>query len=138
MALGDWQIFKWQSRAKQREEAEVYEKWAFPHGAPQREALQKLLLEVFPEGNVPTTLVPFLTCKELFEEAGRTRDEDAVIDHLINSVKKYKHILRKKDMATFIALVLADRAAGDTRAYPSADQIRAHAERLEALRRGDK
>jgi hypothetical protein len=130
--LGKIQIFNWKSKREQAEEDAAYEKWAFPRGAGQREKLQKLLLEVFPGETVATTLIPFLTCKELFENARRDlgADEPAA-RRLIGEIKKYKRVIRKNEMHLYVSLVLADRDAGEASEYPSAEEIR---ERAEALR----
>ena len=136
MSLGDYQIFQWKSKSTQQKEQEEYEKWAFPHGKAQQDNLQALLLAVFPKETIPTTLIPFLTCKELYEgvlkKAGR---RDVAVDTLINTQKKYKRIIKKKDMPTYIALVLADEAIDESCEYPSVDVIREHVQELEKLRK---
>jgi len=137
MALGENPIFSWKSKAAKKKEQAAYEKWAFPYGQAQQDNLQALLLAVFPKESIPTTLIPFLTCKELFEMALENRTTDMAIDTLINSQKKYKRIIKQKDMPTYIALVLADAAVDETANYPSAEEIHAHAEELEKLRRED-
>ncbi|MDR3277192.1 MAG: hypothetical protein LBT12_00310 [Oscillospiraceae bacterium] len=138
MALGEWQIFSWKSRSKQKEEETAYEKWAFPYGQPQREKLTKLLLEVFPRENVATTLIPFLTCRELYEDICKNAPSDVAVDKLLNDMKKYKRIIKKKDMPTYLTLVLANARLDEAVAYPTADEIRASAATLEKLRRDDK
>ena len=139
MALGEYTLFQWKSKATQKVEAEAYEKWAFPHGEKQRENLQALLLSVFPKESVPTTLIPFLTCKELYETIMRNNGGSSVvaIDTLINKQKKYKRIIRKKDMPAFIALVMADAMIDERCEYPSAAEIMARSQELEKLRRDD-
>jgi hypothetical protein len=133
--LKEIQLLTWKNKAKQKQEAEEYEQWAFPYGEKQREALTKLLLEVFPKGNVATTLVPFLTCKELFEDVCKTPDlRDYAAERLICGMKKYKLIIRKKEMPTYVALVLADSVINDECRYPSAEDIRAKAVQLEKMR----
>jgi hypothetical protein len=138
MALGEWQIFSWKSRSKQKEEDAAYEKWAFPYGAPQREKLTKLLLEVYPRESVATTLIPFLTCRELYEDVCKNMSSGDAVDKLLNDMKKYKRIIKKKDMPTYLALVLADARLDADLAYPTADEIRESAATLEKLRRDDK
>ena len=63
--LGDLNIFSWKSKDQQRREDEEYARWAFPYGQEQRTKLVALMLELFPRENEATTLIPFLTCKEL-------------------------------------------------------------------------
>jgi len=135
MALGEYQIFAWKSKATQQREQEEYEKWAFPYGEKQRENLQTLLLSVYPKESVPTTLIPFLTCKELYEDLLKKSSRDETVDTLINKQKKYKRIIKKQDMTTYIALVQADAGIDESCEYPSADDIRERAQQLEILRR---
>lgn len=138
MALGEFQLFTWKSKSTQQKEQEDYEKWAFPHGQKQRDALQKLLLEVYPKESVPTTLIPFLTCKELYEGVlKKAASQDDAIDIMINRQKKYKQIIKKKTMSTFLALVLADADTDDQCHYPSADEIKARALKIDGIRRDD-
>ena len=136
MALGDMKMFQWKSKATQQKEQEEYDKWAFPYGKKQRDNLQSLLFELYPKESMPTTLVPFLTCKELYEQALRsTGGSDYAIDMLLNKQRKYKQIIRKKDMATYLALVLADASVGESCEYPAAQEITARAQKLEELRK---
>jgi hypothetical protein len=134
MALGDYAILSWKSKKKQKNEAVEYEQWAFPYGAAQREKLQTLLLEVFPKETVATTLIPFLTARELYEGFCKSPDlEDYAIDRMLNGLKKYKRIIRKSEMATYVALVLANSRVDADLTYPTADDIRAKAMQLERL-----
>ena len=138
MALGEFQIFSWKSKATQQKEQETYEKWAFPYGEKQRNALQTLLLEVYPKESIPTTLIPFLTCKELYGEILiKAGSRDSAVDVMINRQKKYKQIIKKKTMTTYLALVLADADIDEQCEYPSAEEIRTRVQELEGLRRDD-
>jgi hypothetical protein len=134
MALGDISILSWKSKKKQKTEAAEYEKWSFPYGSEQREKLEKLLLAVFPKESVVTTLIPFLTCKELFEGYCKSPDlEDYAVDRMLNGLRKYKRIIKKRDMPTYVALVLADSRVDENLNYPTAEDIRAKAMQLERL-----
>jgi hypothetical protein len=129
MALGDWSIFSWKSKATMAQEQADYEEWAFPYGQKQRENLVRLMLEVFPKENEQTTLIPFLTAKELFGRFCKTPDQfDNAIGKMLTEVKKYKRIIRKKEMALYVALVVADARISAECDYPSARQIKDMAE----------
>jgi len=133
--LGENAIFSWKSKNVQKQEAVAYEKWAFPYGEEQREKLEALLAEMFPKDKIANVLIPFLTCKELFEQVLKNHvTEEATIKHLINKVKKYKMVVRKKEMPTYIALVLADRRLDESVQYQTADEVRAKAQEIELLR----
>lgn len=124
MALGDWNILSWKSKAQQQQEQADYEKWAFPYGQKQRENLVKLMLEVFPKESETTTLIPFLTCKELFGKLCKTPDMfDEAIGKMLTDVKKYKRIIRKKEMPLYVALVVADAKIDAECQYPTVKQI---------------
>ena len=124
MALGDWSIFSWKSKTQQQQEQVDYEKWAFPYGQKQREKLVKLMLEIYPKENEATTLIPFLTCKELFGKLCKTPDMfDEAIGKMLTDVKKYKRIIRKKDMPMYVALVVADSRIDEDCNYPTAQQV---------------
>ena len=133
--LGENPIFTWKNKATQEKEQKEYEQWAFPYGEKQRENLIALLLSVYPKETEVTTLVPFLTCRELYETVlEKTGSSDEVINRLINTLKAYKKVIRKKDMTTYIALVLANAEIDGRCQYPSADEIHAKAAELEKLR----
>ncbi|NLV50233.1 MAG: hypothetical protein GXY20_06010 [Clostridiales bacterium] len=125
MALGDINLFSWKSKEQQKQEMETYEKWAFPFGQAQRDKLVKLMLELFPKESEPTVLIPFLTCKELYCKLAKTPDQaDYAINKLLTDIKKYKRIIRKRDMPTYVALVSADQKVDENLEYPTAQQIR--------------
>ena len=136
MALGEYTLFTWKSKATQEKEQSEYAKWAFPYGEEQREKLQALLLSVYPKESIPTTLIPFLTCKELYEGImKKSASREEALDIMINKQKKYKRIIKKKDMATYIALVLADSEIDEQCEYPSVEEIREHAQEIESIRK---
>jgi hypothetical protein len=134
MALGESNIFSWKSKAQQEREQVEYEKWAFPYGPPQREKLVKLMLKIFPKESESTTLIPFLTCKELYCKFCKTPDlHDDAISKLLE-MKKYKRLIRKKEMPLYIALVVADARVDETLEYPEADDIIAMAKGFEVTK----
>jgi len=129
MGLGDLNFFIWKSKAQVQQEQADYEKWAFPYGQPQREKLVKLMLEIFPKENEATVLIPFLTCKELFGKLAKSPDlVDAAINKLLTDIKKYKRIIRKQEMPTYVALVVADSRVDEKLEYPTAQEIKDMAE----------
>ena len=136
MALGNSGLFSWKSKETIEREAKEYETWAFPYGQEQRDKLEALVREVVPKGHVPFALMGFLTCKELYEKhLKQTESSDKATDILINVEKKYMQIIKKKEMTTFLALVLADAEIDERCEYPSAVEIHESIEKLEKLRR---
>ena len=136
MALGEFNLFTWKSKSAREKEQREYAVWAFPHGQKQRENLEVLLKELFPKGAASTSLISFLTCKELYDGALEDNgSRDNAVFELINTQKKYKQIIDKRNMTAYIALVLADADVDESCEYPSADAIRAHTTELEKLRK---
>ncbi len=124
MALGDFNLFIWKSKEQVKKEEEEYASWAFPYGQEQREKLVKLMLEVFPKETEQTTLIPFLTCKELYAKLCKSPDlSDYAIEKLME-MQKYKRLIKKKDMPYYIALVVADAKIDENLDYPDAEEIR--------------
>jgi len=132
MALGEFGIFSFKSKAAQEKEQEEYALWAFPHGQSQRDNLEKLLKELFPKDNTAMALISFLTCKELYGTALKSNESsDEAIDTVISEQRKYKHVLKRKEVAMYIALAIADADIDEQCEYPAADEIRTHAEDIE-------
>jgi len=136
MALGDFHLFSWKSKATQKKEQEEFEIWAFPHGKKQRDNLEALMREVRPKEQVAFILMGYLTCKELYERyLKRAESAEVAIEYMINSEKFYKNIIKKNEMSTYMALVLADAEIDENCIYPSADEIREKIRELEKLRK---
>ena len=136
MSLGEISWLSFKSKATIKREQEEYAKWAFPYGQEQRDNLEKLLKDIYPKEPMPSLLIPFLTCKELYgdilEKAGSA---DAAVDVMINKQKNYKQIIKKKTMTTYLALVLADAEVDESCRYPSTGQILEKVEELESRRK---
>ena len=137
MALGDFSMFSFKSKAEREREQEEYAEWAFPYGQKQRDNLEPLLRSLFPKASLPMCLIPFLTCKELYQGSlKKTGSPEAASYDMINIQRDYKKIIKKKEMPIFLALVLADAKVDERCEYPTADEIRVHTQRLESLRGG--
>jgi len=136
MALGDFNLFSWKSKAAREKESREYEQWAFPYGAKQREKLTALMSELCPKEPPEFMLMSFLTCKELYgnclEKTGSSRD---AIEILVVREKKYKNIIKKTEMTRYIALVLADAKIDENCEYETAQEIQARISELDALKR---
>jgi hypothetical protein len=140
MALGDFNLFTWKSKATLQKEQEEYAVWAFPYGQKQRDILEKLLKEIYPRENASVTLVAYLTCKELYEAALENKPDPGdgnsyyiAVDKVIKDRKRYRQIIKRKDMPMYIALVIVDTSIDERCMYPSADEIRAFAQELTDL-----
>ena len=133
MVFGEHGLFSFKNKATIEREQEEYAAWAFPYGQKQRDTLEALLLEVFPKKKaISTVLIPFLTCKELYEGAmAKNGALDKTVTELMKKQKNYSQIIKSKDMCTFIALVIADADVGESCEYPTADEIRASALEIE-------
>jgi len=136
MALGEWSLLTWKSKIARQKEQEEYAQWAFPHGQKQRDGLEALMRDLNPREKLQFMLMGFLTCKELYERCMKnTGSSDTAIDILINVDKKYKQIIKKKEMTMYLALVLVDSEIDDKCDYPSTEDVRLRIQELEKLRR---
>ena len=137
MAIGKSFIFG-KSKAEIEEENIKYEAWAFPYGAIQRTRLEERIAELYPkEKHLPSVLVPFLTCKEIFEkDLKEYGDAGRAIDYMLNVRKKYKFVLSSAAMPLMLALVIADwKLDPQLVEYPPAEEILAMAADYESRRR---
>ncbi|MCL2152196.1 MAG: hypothetical protein FWH57_04430 [Oscillospiraceae bacterium] len=136
MALGEINLFSWKSKDKRQKDQEEYAVWAFPYGQKQRGNLEGLLRDLLPKESTSISLVAYLTCKELYEGAVKSADTDAsdgnatAIGIVMKDQKRYRQIIKSKDMPTYIALVMADANIDEQCVYPTADEIRASAQEL--------
>ena len=124
-------MFSWKSKETQEKEQEEYARWAFPFGQNQRDNIEKLLKELFPKDMAAMTLISFLTCKELYENAmKRNGSRGEAIAQIINEQRKYRQIIKKKDIASYIAIVIADADIDELCEYPAAEEILASAQKI--------
>jgi len=134
MALGEFTMFSWKSKEARDREQREYSEWAFPHGPQQRTKLEALLRELRPRERLEFMMMGFLTSKELYERYLKDLgSREAALDYMINEEKKYKQILSRKDITTYLAVVLADAEVDESCAYPSADEIRVNIAELDKL-----
>ena len=130
-------LFKRKTKAEIEREDREYARWAFPYGEHQRSNLMALLTELYPGKGKGATLglVAFLTCRELYEDALKnTGERDAAIDNMLNTVRKYKSVIKVKEMPLCLAIVLANEKVGNDAVYPDAASVKALAEELSQKR----
>ena len=138
MALGSFNLFSWKSKETREREQREYEKWAFPHGQEQRSKIEALLKELMPKTDVPFLLMGYLTSKELYEDyLKKFESSEKTLDYLINEERKYRQILKKDEMTTYLAIVIAEleQEADENLEYPTADELRERIKELEKIRR---
>jgi len=139
MALGDFHLFSWKSKATREKEQAEYEQWAFPYGSKQRDKLETLIKELCPKEPTAFVMMGYLTCKELYERILQsTGSVEEAQEILINREKKYKNVIRKHEMARCIALVQANAQIDENCEYPSAEEMRTRIAKLEVLRKTKK
>jgi len=135
MALRDFSLFSFKTKETKDKEQIAYELWAFPYGQEQREKLDALMHELNPKGRREFMMVGFLTCKELVSKYSEKCDtEEKALEYIINVEREQTQIVKKNELTTMLALVLADKEIDKSCEYPSADEIRARAQELESLR----
>ena len=135
MALGEFSLFQFKSKAQVEKEAVEYEAWAFPHGERQKEVLVSRLKELKPKGSQQIMLISFLTVKELYDAAVKeTESEEGAIKSLIVKAGKYKQIIRPKDLSMYIAVAVADAEVDESCEYPSAEVLQERIQEIEEIR----
>jgi len=133
MAFRDFSFFK--TKETKDKEQIAYELWAFPHGQEQRAKLEALMHELIPKGRREFLMVGFLTCKELYNRYSEKCDtEERALEYIINEEREQTQIVKKNELSTMLALVLADLGIDERCEYPSADEIRARAQELDLLK----
>jgi len=131
MALGDFSLFQWKSKQQLAKEANEYAAWAFPFGDLQKEKLEILLRELVPKENKKMLLISFLTCKELYESVKEdTEFSDELLRTFVKRAERHKTVVKKKELTTYLAAVLADAEIDEQCNYPSADEILQRIEEL--------
>ena len=131
--ISNW--FAWKTKAEREQEAEDYAEWAFPFGEGQQDMIKSLLATLVAENDASLAMVQFLSCRELYEKALKdTKRREAAIEMMMSRTKKYKLIIKEKDMGMYLSLVLANASVDETLEYPSPEQIRAYADELNLLR----
>ena len=135
MAFRDFSLFNFKSKETKDKEQIAYELWAFPYGQEQRSKLDALMHELFPKGRREFLMVGFLTCKELYNKySEKCETEEKALWYIINEEREQSQIVKKNDLTTFLALVLADKDIDERCEYPSADELRARALEFDSLR----
>jgi len=131
MSLGG--LLQWKSKEQIEEEAAKYEKWAFPFGEEQREAVTSLFSELLPKENSKIALISFLTCKELYDKSvKKTESQDEAIRHVAKQASKNRNLIRKHHLTTYLAVVLVDLDVDEQCDYGSADEVRERVAEIEA------
>jgi len=132
MALGEFKLFQFKSKAQREKEEKEYASWAFPYGDLQRENLTALISELKPKEPSQMLLFSYLTCKEIHKNASEdSESREETIAKMMSIIKRYKQLIKKSDVNMYLAIVLADAEIDERCEYPSADEIRASIQELD-------
>ena len=138
MGLAEWFTIK--SPKERQREQQRYERWAFPYGQPQRQALMAVLQELIPEEDVTTAMAVFLMGREGWR--GAPQEEPEELENLTweqKITRTYWKIhsqlpgRRKKLMSRYIALIEAEETLDQTLNYPTPESLRTRAAELEDI-----
>lgn len=135
MAIADW--FRSKSPEEAREDSERYDRWAFPYGTPQRDAMLGLLEQFFPKEDKRLSLVTYLIIKESYCGNFRTSASMQEVAHTeklrlaMKALKKKLTGANRKQIPAYLALVLADAEVDESLNYPSMDQLQQLAQQLQ-------
>jgi len=139
MALGEFKMFQFKSKKQREKEEREYAAWAFPYGDLQKERLIALICELIPKTSAPLCLAAFLTCKELFENMmENTESREDAAKNLVVNMGSYSQLIKKNEMPTYVAIVLADAEIDEKCEYPSVDEMRTRIQKLTELREENK
>jgi len=139
MALGEFKLFQFKSRAQIEKEDKQYALWAFPYGDLQRTRLTSLLEELNPKASKQIGIASYLTCKELYEKTLEdTKTPEAATEKMLKVIRNYQQLIRTKEMPLYLALVLADSEIDEECRYPSADEIKKQIQEFEIIRQTKK
>lgn len=127
MGLADFFTIK-SFREKKREQ-EAYNRWAFPYGQLQQEAVRALILELMPDEK-NTGIAIYLIGREAYQSVEES-DPLAEAYSAMRSMLAGKHAWK---IYTFLALILADANIDEDLKYPDAQTIRKMAKELEEMR----
>lgn len=135
MGLIEW--FAYRSPKQRRRDSRRYDRWAFPYGEAQHDAIAALLAQLFPRESPKIAMARYLIGRE-----GGTGDyQDDPEDHAgrteyqtrLYAAKRLKGQMRGaewEEIALYLALIEADLAIDEALHYPDAAQLR---ERVPAL-----
>ena len=89
MALGEFKLFQFKSKAQREKEEKEYASWAFPYGDLQRENLTALISELKPKEPSQMLLFSYLTCKEIHKNASEdSESREETIAKMMNIITK--------------------------------------------------
>ena len=127
--MGLAEFFTIKSLREKKREQEAYNRWAFPYGQVQQEAVRALILELMPDEK-STGLAIYLIGREAYQSV----EED---DPMVEAYSAMRSMLTGKHSGKiylFLALILADAQIDENLAYPDAETIRKMAKELEEMR----
>jgi len=137
MALGNNPFFLKRTKEKLEKDRKEYDTWSFPYGFKQREKIEVILHQLNPEEPKQQNFMGFLLCKELYEKHLKiTGSSEQAIEILMGGELLNKSILKRGDVAPYIALVLADAKIDERCEYPSVEEIKRRAQELEKPKSG--
>lgn len=133
-------MFRWLSYRSPRQEkrdARKYDRWAFPYGEAQQNAVQQLLAELLP-GEVPRiAMARYLIGREGYlgdyEETAEDRADVTKQDSRRTAailLRRQVHGASDEEIGRYLALIEADAAVDEGLVYPTAAQLADEAREL--------
>lgn len=135
MGFADWFTIK--SPAQRKKEAKMYDRWAFPYGAAQREKLQQILKALMPKEDPLAGMAVFLIGKEGYigsfkddaeDLAERTEEKRlAAMHYALTGQLRGKN---RQFLPYYKAMILADAKIDENLNYPAIEELQKMAEAL--------
>ena len=127
MGLADFFAIK--SLRQKKQEQEEYNRWAFPYGQAQLDAVRDLILELMPDEK-STGIAIYLMGREAYQSA----EGQLALTKAYNTMTDWLTGKHRRKVYTFLALILADAQVDENLNYPDAETIRKKAKELEEMR----
>ena len=134
--FSEW--FGMRSAKQKAQDAQNYNRWAFPYGQSQRQKIESILKDLFPDEDPLIAMMLFLQGKEAYTgedplegKGPRNCSEQTRIDYAVGAMKETLTGRLRKRLPLFLALIVADQQVDETLQYPQKSELLALAETME-------
>ena len=136
--MGIMDLFTIKSPEEEAEDSRRYDRWAFPYGEAQKEAVKELLRQLLPKEDLRTALAVYLIGREGYrgsyqkEERTDLRSREQRLQDANRALRRQLVGGRlRKLLPTYMAVILADLEVDEQLQYPSTEELRRRAQELE-------
>lgn len=125
-----WLSFK--SKEQKKKDLDDYTQWAFPYGMKQQEIVRSLLTQLFPKEDPSLAMMTYLLGRDAYHDHYKEKKESErnAIQDMYQELKKAAKGRHKKDIPSYMALIIADSKVDASLQYPSLSAIQEVARKL--------